>query len=102
MARFVEAIEEAIICIPNTAAIIKVTKRVEAARKLIDFLASAETELALAQSKSRQVPLGPVDETQLSDEVRRLKEWAAEGVDLRPLLPARRACLEWLKSEYLK
>ncbi len=90
------------ICIPNTAAIIKGTKRVEAARKLIDFLASAETELALARSKSRQVPLGPVDETQLSDEVRRLKEWAAEGVDLRSLLPARRACLEWLKSEYLK
>ena len=69
---------------------------------LIDFLASAETELALARSKSRQVPLGPVDETQLSDEVRRLKEWAAEGVDLRPLLPARRECLVWLKSEYLR
>ncbi len=90
------------ICIPNTAAIIKGTKRIEAARKLIDFLVSAETELALARSKSRQVPLGPVDETQLSDEVRRLKEWADEGVDLRPLLPARRECLEWLKSEYLR
>jgi len=90
------------ICIPNTAAIIRGTKRVEAARKLIDFLASADTELALARSKSRQVRLGPVDETQLSDEVRRLKEWAADGSDLRPLLPARRECLEWLKSEYLK
>ena len=90
------------ICIPNTAAIIKGTKRGEAARKLIDFLASAETELALARSKSRQVPLGPVDESRLSDEVRRLKEWAEDGVDLRPLLPARRACLEWLKSEYLR
>ncbi len=90
------------ICIPNTAAIIKGTKQGEAARKLIDFLASAETELALARSKSRQVPLGPVDETQLSDEVRRLKEWAADGVDLRSLLPARHECLEWLKSEYLK
>ena len=90
------------ICIPNTAAIIRGTKRIEAARKLIDFLASAETELALAHSKSRQVPLGPVDETQLPDEVRRLKEWAADGIDLRPLLPARRECLQWLKSEYLK
>ncbi len=90
------------ICIPNTVAIIKGTKRVEAARKLIDFLASAETELALARSKSRQVPLGPVDEAQLPDEVRRLKEWAADGVDLRSLLPARRECLEWLKSEYLR
>ncbi|MCX7408882.1 MAG: substrate-binding domain-containing protein [Planctomycetales bacterium] len=90
------------ICIPNTVAIIKGTKRVEAARKLIDFLASAETELALARSKSRQVPLGPVDEAQLPDEVRRLNEWAADGVDLRSLLPARRECLEWLKSEYLR
>ena len=90
------------ICIPNTAAIIRGTKRIEAARKLIDFLASAETELALARSKSRQVPLGPIDEAQLPDEVRRLKEWAADGIDLRSLLPARRECLEWLKSEYLK
>ena len=90
------------ICIPNTAAIIRGTQRLEAARKLIDFLASADTEIALARSKSRQVPLGPVDETQLSDEVRRLKEWAADGIDLRPLLPARRECLQWLKSEYLK
>lgn len=90
------------ICIPNTAAIIRGTKRVEAARKLIDFLASADTELALARSKSRQVPLGPVDETQLPDEVRRLQEWATDGIDLRPLLPARRECLQWLKSEYLR
>jgi iron(III) transport system substrate-binding protein len=90
------------ICIPNTAAIIRGTQQVEAARKLIDFLASAESELALARSMSRQVPLGPVDETQLPDEVRRLQEWAAEGIDLRPLLAARRECLQWLKSEYLK
>ena len=90
------------ICIPNTAAIIRGTRRIEAARRLIDFLASAETELALARSKSRQVPLGPIDEAQLPDEVRRLKEWAADGIDLRSLLPARRECLEWLKSEYLK
>ncbi len=90
------------ICIPNTAAIIRGTQRLEAARKLIDFLASAETELALARSKSRQVPLGWVDETQLPDEVRRLKRWVADGIDLRLMMRARRECLEWLKSEYLK
>ena len=92
----------ATICIPNTAAIIRGTKQREAARKLVDFLASAETELALARSKSRQVPLGPVDEAQLPDEVRRMKVWADDGIDLRPLLPARRECLQWLKSEYLR
>jgi iron(III) transport system substrate-binding protein len=90
------------ICIPNTAAIIRGTKRSETARKLVDFLASADTELALARSKSRQVPLGPVDAGQLPDEVRQMKEWADDGFDLRPLLPVRRECLLWLKSEYLK
>jgi hypothetical protein len=28
--------------------------------------------------------------------------WAADGVDLRPLLPARQAAIRWLKSEYLR
>ncbi|MBS0202407.1 MAG: extracellular solute-binding protein [Planctomycetes bacterium] len=90
------------ICIPNTAAIIRGTKRLEAARKLVDYLASAETELALAQSKSRQVPLGEVESSRLPAEVQRMKPWADEGVDLRPLLSDRRECLLWLKSEYVK
>lgn len=90
------------ICVPNTAAIIRGTQRHDAARKLIDFLASAETELALARSKSRQVPLGPVNDADLPEQVRPLKAWAEDGYDLRPLLPARRECLQWLKSEYLK
>ena len=90
------------ICIPNTAAIIRGTRHQAAAQKLIDFLASAETEIALARSKSRQVPLGPVDDAELTDEVRVMKSWAEDGVDLRPLLPARRECVQWLKSEYLK
>lgn len=90
------------ICIPNTAAIIRGTRHKEAAEKLIDFLASAKTEVALARSKSRQVPLGPVDDAELTDEVRVMMTWADDGFDLRPLLPARRECLQWLKSEYLK
>ena len=72
------------------------------AQRLVDFLASAETELALARSKSRQIPLGPVDNKELPEDVRPLTEWAQDGIDLRPLLPARRECLDWLKSEYLK
>jgi iron(III) transport system substrate-binding protein len=90
------------ICIPNTVGIIHGTKRRDAAEQLVDFLASAETELALARSKSRQVPLGPVDTSQLPEEVQKLAEWAQAGIDLRSLLPARRECLNWLKSEYLK
>lgn len=90
------------ICIPNTAAIIRGTRRQDAARKLVDYLASAQTELALARSKSRQVPLGAVDASRLPPDVQRMKAWADDGIDLRPLLPARRECLQWLKSEYVK
>jgi iron(III) transport system substrate-binding protein len=86
------------ICIPNTAAIIRGTRHRAAAEKLIDFLASGETELALAKSKSRQVPAGPVDVDQLPEDVRPLYDWAHDGADLSDLLPARRACLAWLRK----
>ena len=93
---------DATICIPNTVAIIRGTKREAAARKLVDFLLSAETELALARSKSRQIPLGPVPADQVPAEVRELAEWAKAGVDLTQLGPARAECLAWLKGEYLR
>ena len=82
--------------------VIKGTSRAEKARKLVDYLLSARCELALANSKARQVPLGPVDETQLSDEVRSLRPWCETGVALAGLGPARSACLAWLKSEALR
>lgn len=90
------------ICIPNTVAIIKGTKRLAAAQRLVDFLASAETELSLARAKSRQIPLGPVDSDSIPEDVRGLIPASQDGVDLRPLLDARRECLKWLQSEYLK
>jgi iron(III) transport system substrate-binding protein len=92
----------ATICIPNTVAIIRGTKREDAARKLVDFLLSVETELALARSKSRQIPLGPVPAEQVPAEVRELMDWAKAGVDLTQLGPARTECLAWLKAEYLR
>ena len=90
------------ICIPNSVAIVRGAKHPLEAQKLVDFLLSAETELRLAKSASRQVPLGKVPAEQLPEEVRPLAEWAADGADLRPLLPARRAVLAWLKTEYLR
>ncbi|MEQ1850559.1 MAG: substrate-binding domain-containing protein [Chthoniobacteraceae bacterium] len=90
------------ICIPNTVAIIRGAPHAENARKLADFLLSAQTELALARSKSRQIPLGPVDESQLPAEVRDLLPQAARGYPLTGLLAARNACLAWLRGEYLK
>jgi iron(III) transport system substrate-binding protein len=90
------------ICIPNTVGIVRGTKRQPEAQRLVDFLLSAETELALARSQARQIPLGPVDETKLSDDVRQLKRWADRGYPLTDLGAARAACLQWLKSEYVK
>ena len=90
------------ICIPNTVGIINGTKRRQAAQQLIDFLTSKETELALAKATSRQIPLGPIDPAQLPNDLRNLTEWSRDGIDLRSLLPARRECLKWLQSEYLK
>lgn len=90
------------ICIPNTVSIIRGTQKSEAARKLVDYLLSAETELRLARSAARQIPLGSIDEGQLPDDVRPLVEWARGGADLRELLPERRAVIDWLKTEYLQ
>jgi iron(III) transport system substrate-binding protein len=63
---------------------------------------SAETEIALANSQARQIPLGPVDEFRLSGDVRQLKRWAERGYPLTELGAARAACLQWLKSEYVR
>ena len=90
------------ICIPNTVAVIRGAPHGENARKLADFLLSAQTELALARSTSRQIPLGPCDPSQLPQEVRDLLPFAARGVPLTDLLTARNECLAWLKGEYLK
>jgi len=93
------------ICIPNTVAIIHGTQHLDDARKLADFLLSAQTELALARSASRQIPLGSLTEqqkAQLPEQVRALLPAAAQAYPLTHLLSARNACLAWLKTQYLK
>ena len=100
--RPVQLDDGATICIPNTVAIIRGTRRETDARRLVDFLLSAETELALARSKSRQIPLGPVPEEHVPAEVRELRGWTADAVPLANLLPARNECLAWLKAEYVQ
>jgi iron(III) transport system substrate-binding protein len=88
------------ICIPNTVAIIRGAKHESEARQLVDFLLSEEAELALANSRSRQIPLGPVPMDKLSPEVRELAQVAHDGESLSSLGPARKECLAWLKSIY--
>jgi iron(III) transport system substrate-binding protein len=90
------------IIIPNTVGLIRGCPHKAEAQQLVDFLLSAQTELALARSKSRQIPLGPVDNQQIPSEVRELAQSVPQGYDLRTLETARRECIEWLKSESLR
>ncbi|NQV25416.1 MAG: substrate-binding domain-containing protein [Rhodopirellula sp.] len=90
------------ICIPNSVAIIKGTKRLAAAQRLVDYLLSAAVETRLANSRSRQIPLGPINEDELPDDVQRLRPWAANGGDLKLLGDAHADCLKWLQTEYLQ
>ena len=90
------------ICIPNTVAVLRGARHQGAARQLVDFLLSAETELALARSKSRQIPLGAFEEADVPAEVRALRAWAADSIAVSELSAAREECLAWLKSESLR
>lgn len=93
---------ERAICIPNSVSIIRGTRRLGAAQRLVNFLLSREVETRLACSPSRQIPLGPVDFAGLPEEVQDLKRWSERSVDLKPLVDAHTDCLTWLQSEYLR
>ena len=90
----------ATIAIPNTVSIIRGSRHRQAAERLVDWLLSAEIELALAASASRQIPLGPVDGSRLPAGAAELADWAADGVDLSTLGPSRGPCLDWLQEQY--
>jgi iron(III) transport system substrate-binding protein len=87
------------IIVPNTVGLIRGCQHKAEAQALVDFLLSAQTELTLARSKSRQIPLGPVDTQQVPAEVRELAKSVPQGYDLRTLETPRRDCIAWLKSE---
>ncbi|MFO1490636.1 MAG: extracellular solute-binding protein [Kiritimatiellia bacterium] len=86
------------IAIPNTVALLRGAKHESDAKVFIDFLLSADSEVLLANSAARQIPLGPVDAAKLPPEVSSWAEAARNSVDLRGLLDARNACLEWIRS----
>lgn len=89
------------IVIPNSVAMIRNCQHPQAAEKLIDFLLSEEVEILLAESASRQIPLGPTDLSRLSPEVRQLTEWSADGISLKAAAAVHQQVLDWLSSEYL-
>lgn len=86
------------IVIPNTAMIIRGTRQLARAQQLVDALLSARTELALARSPSRQIPLGPVDAAELPSDVAAMSKWVTSAAPLRDLLPQRLDVIDWLKS----
>ncbi len=88
------------ICLPNSVAIIRNCPHPDAAAKFMEYLLSEEVELALANSGSRQIPLGPVDGAQLSSEVLQLTKWAADGISLDGAAKHHAEVLKWLTSEY--
>ena len=90
------------ICIPNSVAIIRGTRSLDAAQRLVDYLLSSEVETRLACSPSRQIPLGPVNVAALPIDVQLMSSWAEQGVDLKSIGDAYSDCLEWLQSEYLQ
>ncbi len=89
-----------VICLPNSVALIRGAPHPEAAKRFIDFLLSEEIELLLANSRARQIPLGPVDESKLPEEVIELKAWAADGVDLTKAAEVNQQVLDWLTAEH--
>ncbi|MCA9021369.1 MAG: ABC transporter substrate-binding protein, partial [Planctomycetaceae bacterium] len=95
-------VEEKALLIPNIVAIIKRTKRQKQAEALVDYLLSAEVELELSQSQSRQIPLGEVDWDLVPEEVQKFRPYVKQAYPLSDLVKQRTLTLDWLKSEYLK
>ncbi len=95
-------VKEKSILIPNSVAIIKGSKKREQSEILVDYLLSEEVELKLAQSQSRQIPLGEVDWKQVPEEVSAYRPHIKNAYPLLNLVKQREKTLAWLKSEYLK
>ncbi|HAH49606.1 extracellular solute-binding protein [Gimesia sp.] len=95
-------VEEKALLIPNSVAIIKGTKRRKQAEALVDYLLSAEVELELSQSQSRQIPLGTVNWDLVPDDVQKYRPYIQQAYPLSDLVQQRKLTLDWLKSEYLK
>jgi iron(III) transport system substrate-binding protein len=66
---------------PNTVAVVKGSPNPDAARKLIDYLLSAEVETRLAESASHQIPLNPEVKARLPEPIEAGRTAKAMQVD---------------------
>ena len=88
------------ICIPNSVGIIRDCPHPEAAEQLVQFLVSEEVELLLANSASRQIPLGEVSAERLPADVRPLVAWVSESGGQSTAASWDGPVLSWLSRLY--
>jgi iron(III) transport system substrate-binding protein len=86
--------------IPNTLAILKGSPNPEGARKLVDFLLSAEVEGRLAASESYQIPLNPEAKATLPPQMETPRTVKAMQVDFDKAADLWEEVQEFLKQEF--
>jgi iron(III) transport system substrate-binding protein len=86
--------------IPNTLGILKGSPNPDGARKLVDYLLSAEVEGRLAESASHQIPLNPEVKVTLRKEMETPATVKAMKVDFDKAADAWDEAYEFLKKEF--
>jgi iron(III) transport system substrate-binding protein len=84
--------------IPNTLAIIKGGPNPAAARKLVDYLLSAEVERRLASGPSGQIPLNPV--VDIATKVKTPRDVRAMSVDWQKAADQWAAAAQFIRDEF--
>jgi iron(III) transport system substrate-binding protein len=86
--------------IPNTVSLIKGAPHPDAAKKLIDYLLSAEVEAKLAASRSVQIPLNPA--VKPPEGVPPLATVKTMDLRIEPIAEAMPKALEFLQEEFVR
>jgi iron(III) transport system substrate-binding protein len=88
--------------IPNTLAILKGSPNPEGARRLVDYLLSAEVEKRLAESESHQVPLNPEVKATLPREIETPRSVRAMKVDFVKAAELWEQVQQFLRQEFAR
>jgi iron(III) transport system substrate-binding protein len=86
--------------IPNTVAILRGSPNPERARKLVDYLLSAEVEARLAESASHQIPLNPLVRVSLPAQMETPKAVKAMDVDFEKAVDLLPIVQEFVQNEF--
>jgi iron(III) transport system substrate-binding protein len=88
--------------IPNTVAIIRGSPNPDGARKLVDYLLSADVEGKLAEGPSHQIPLNPEVEAKLPPEMATPKTATAMDVDFGKAAALWEETQNFLRNEFAR